>query len=86
MLLSVEQAFVGRDKIWAPLKMPAWEASDHNEWSWEKHTLLVEPSCHLLHFGILKKRLCINCVISSLMSMYCMYCFSTPGLLDVRLA
>ena len=27
MLFSVEQAFVGRDKIQAPLKMPACEAS-----------------------------------------------------------
>ena len=26
MLLSVEWAFVGRDKTQAPLKMPAWEA------------------------------------------------------------
>ena len=27
MLSSVEQAFVGRDEIRAPLKTPAWEAS-----------------------------------------------------------
>ena len=27
MLLSVEQAFVGRDEIRAPLKAPAWEAT-----------------------------------------------------------
>ena len=27
MLFSVEQAFVGREEIEAPLKMPAWEAS-----------------------------------------------------------
>ena len=26
MLLSVEQAFVGREEIRAPLKTPAWEA------------------------------------------------------------
>ena len=26
MLLSVEQEFVGRDEIRAPLKTPAWEA------------------------------------------------------------
>ena len=26
MLSSVEQAFVGRDEIRAPLKTPAWEA------------------------------------------------------------
>ena len=26
MLFSVEQAFVGREEIRAPLKMPAWEA------------------------------------------------------------
>ena len=26
MLFSVEQAFVGRDEIRAPLKRPAWEA------------------------------------------------------------
>ena len=26
MLSSVEQAFVGREEIRAPLKMPAWEA------------------------------------------------------------
>ena len=34
MLFSVEQAFVGREEIRAPLKTPAWEASvdhvDHN--------------------------------------------------------
>ena len=30
MLSSVEQAFVGREEIRAPLKTPAWEASfDH---------------------------------------------------------
>ena len=28
MLFSVEQAFVGREEIRAPLKTPAWEASD----------------------------------------------------------
>ena len=27
MLLSVEQAFVGRDEIRAPLKTPAWEGA-----------------------------------------------------------
>ena len=27
MLFSVEQAFVGRDKVRAPPKMPAWEAT-----------------------------------------------------------
>ena len=27
MLSSVEQAFVGREEIQAPLKMPAWEAT-----------------------------------------------------------
>ena len=27
MLSSVEQAFVGREEIRAPLKMPAWEAT-----------------------------------------------------------
>ena len=27
MLFLVEQAFVGRDEKWAPLKMRAWEAS-----------------------------------------------------------
>ena len=27
MLFSVEQAFVGREEIRAPLKTPAWEAS-----------------------------------------------------------
>jgi len=26
MMFSVEQAFVGRDKKQAPLKMPAWKA------------------------------------------------------------
>ena len=26
MLFSVEQVFVGRDEVQAPLKMPAWEA------------------------------------------------------------
>ena len=27
MLFSVEQAFVGREEIQAPLKTPAWEAT-----------------------------------------------------------
>ena len=27
LLFSVDQAFVGRDEILAPLKTPAWEAS-----------------------------------------------------------
>ena len=27
MLFSIEQAFVGRGEIQAPLKMPAWEAN-----------------------------------------------------------
>ena len=31
MLFSVEQAFVGRDEIQAPLKTPAWEASGMDE-------------------------------------------------------
>ena len=31
MLSSVEQAFVGRDEIRAPLKTPAWEASFSDE-------------------------------------------------------
>ena len=29
MLSSVEQAFVGREDIRAPLKTPAWEAKEH---------------------------------------------------------
>ena len=32
MLSSVEQAFVGRDKRQAPLKMPAWEATVGGPW------------------------------------------------------
>ena len=28
MLFSVEQAFVGREEIRAPLKTPAWEATE----------------------------------------------------------
>ena len=31
MLFSVEQAFVGRDEIWARLKMLAWEATEITE-------------------------------------------------------
>ena len=31
MLSSVEQAFVGREEIRAPLKTPAWEAKDSAE-------------------------------------------------------
>ena len=31
MLSSVEQAFVGREEIRAPLKMPAWEAKEKAE-------------------------------------------------------
>ena len=27
MLFSIEQAFVGRDEIQAPLKIPVWEAN-----------------------------------------------------------
>ena len=29
MLSSVEQAFVGKEEIRVPLKMPAWEATAH---------------------------------------------------------
>ena len=29
MLFLVKQAFVGREEIQAPLKMPAWEANSH---------------------------------------------------------
>ena len=32
MLSSVEQEFVWRDEKWAPLKTPACEASDGDEW------------------------------------------------------
>ena len=31
MLFSVEQAFVGRDEIRAPLKTPAWEATANED-------------------------------------------------------
>ena len=31
MLFSVEQAFVGREEIRAPLKTPAWEANQEFE-------------------------------------------------------
>ena len=31
MLFSVEQAFVGREEIRAPLKTPAWEARDFTD-------------------------------------------------------
>ena len=31
MLFSVEQAFVGREEIRAPLKTPAWEATAEPE-------------------------------------------------------
>ena len=31
MLFSVEQAFVGRKEIRAPLKTPAWEATSEHE-------------------------------------------------------
>ena len=33
MLLSVEQAFVGRDAIRAPLKTSAWEAITQDPWA-----------------------------------------------------
>ena len=32
MLFSVEQAFVGREEIRAPLKTPAWEARRNPKW------------------------------------------------------
>ena len=32
MLFSVEQAFVGREEIRAPLKTPAWEATQMHDW------------------------------------------------------
>ena len=44
MLFSVEQAFVGRDEIQAPLKMPAWEAN------FIKDELLKQGSL-LMNFG-----------------------------------
>ena len=34
MLFSVEKAFVGRDEKRAPLKTPAWEASDFSACSY----------------------------------------------------
>ena len=37
MLFSVEQAFVGKDEIRAPLKTPAWEAM----WSVDLHDLEI---------------------------------------------
>ena len=40
MLFSVEQAFVGREEIRAPLKTPAWEASRSCE-AREKNRLSV---------------------------------------------
>ena len=46
MLFSVEQAFVGREEIRAPLKTPAWEAS-HN-WTHTRNTEKTE-SYSLLH-------------------------------------
>ena len=32
MLFSVEQAFVGRDEKRAPLKTPAGEVKEHQDW------------------------------------------------------
>ena len=41
MLFSVEQAFVGTDKMWAPLKTPAWEAkkssAEHLDFTGSEH-------------------------------------------------
>ena len=34
MLFSVEQAFVGREEIRAPLKTPAWEAIPWGEYGY----------------------------------------------------
>ena len=52
MLSSVEQAFVGREEIRAPLKMPAWEAikTPDNEWVWVKtnHLPPQEEAWHWL--------------------------------------
>ena len=44
MLSSVEQAFVGREEIRAPLKTPAWEANcnpDHKKFSPLSNTTLL---------------------------------------------
>ena len=44
MLFSVEQAFVGRDKIRAPLKTPAWEAKQSLNSQINKHFAALPPN------------------------------------------
>ena len=39
MLFSAEQAFVGRDEKRAPLKTPAWEASDDLHLNFQMYVL-----------------------------------------------
>ena len=52
MLFSVEQAFVGREEIRAPLKMPAWEATG---------LPAVYPDLCTRHDWLVKKGLCFVC-------------------------
>ena len=68
MLFSVEQAFVGREEIRAPLKMPAWEAISQrailiipytigpatptNEWICSANKLQQKVSLHFYNFTI----------------------------------
>ena len=52
MLFSVEQAFVGREEIRAPLKTPAWEATLAPETT-KVYTIEVQVS-ELGHFNLVK--------------------------------
>ena len=52
MLFSVEQAFVGRDEIRAPLKTPAWEANkvlSHNTFA--RLLMAVDKTRNTEHAG-----------------------------------
>ena len=41
MLSSVEQAFVGREEIRAPVKTPAWEAKGMGRWAVSQKPKLI---------------------------------------------
>ena len=79
MLSSVEQAFVGREEIRAPLKTPAWEAMitvATYEFKWDKKNVKLKYRANLfkhlffvLFFGLLLHGLSVL-----LMIFYKYYC------------
>ena len=71
MLFSVEQAFVGREEIRAPLKTPAWEATCSQAITLQSNALLIELTYHGSNCGVcvlqeLSLRETLNCVLTAI--------------------